>query len=242
MKEVFGAGLCRLLIINSRNPEKISEEPIQDIWTSCMPAYDFYKHNIQRQIEQQQLLQQQQLSSPDSTTPSEFAQLIQPKIQNVQIGNYLSKQDLQYVGAMVEELIVNGVVPHMERKIRSINQHVGNTKRGFGSKLKTMFNLGKGRNSETTNVSPYYGDSGVTVGSNRFVFSTPEIQIRRMADYCFMLKDYEIALQTYRLIVNDFKNNKQDWKFYAGVQVFWFVYFFVLMNAVGIHWIVYTIQ
>lgn len=45
------------------------------------------------------------------------------------------------------------------------------------------------------------------------------MQVRRMADYCFMLHDYETALATYRLIAPDFKNGK-DFKYFAGTQEF----------------------
>jgi hypothetical protein len=237
MKEVFGAGLCRLLIINSRNPERGVEEPLPDIWTRCMPRYDLYRHNVQNQIEQQLLLQQQQLGT-DNSTQSDFAQLIQPpSLQPTPIGHFLSKQDLQYIANMVEEMIVNGVVPHMERKIRSINQTAGANKRGLGNKIKTMFTFKRGT-GDTPTASPLSGD-GITVGGNRFVYSTPEIQLRRMADYCFMLHDYEVALTTYRLISADFKNNKQDWKFYAGTQV---CLYFINSNKKGIYWIMCFIQ
>lgn len=45
-----------------------------------------------------------------------------------------------------------------------------------------------------------------------------ESQIRVLADYAFMLRDYDLALQNYRLLSSDYKTDKA-WKRYAGVQV-----------------------
>lgn len=45
-----------------------------------------------------------------------------------------------------------------------------------------------------------------------------ESQIRVLADYAFMLHDYDLALQNYRLLSSDYKTDKA-WKRYAGVQV-----------------------
>ena len=45
-----------------------------------------------------------------------------------------------------------------------------------------------------------------------------ESQIRVLADYAFMLRDYDLALQNYRLLSGDYKTDKA-WKRYAGVQV-----------------------
>lgn len=45
-----------------------------------------------------------------------------------------------------------------------------------------------------------------------------ESQIRVLADYAFMLRDYDLALANYRLLSSDYKTDKA-WKRYAGVQV-----------------------
>jgi hypothetical protein len=37
-----------------------------------------------------------------------------------------------------------------------------------------------------------------------------EMQIRKMADYCFFLQDYETAASTYRLAMSDFKTIGKD--------------------------------
>lgn len=56
----------------------------------------------------------------------------------------------------------------------------------------------------------------------RYVFSSPESQIRVLGDYAFMLRDYELALSNYRLLSTDYKLDK-SWKRYAGVQVLGYV-------------------
>lgn len=42
MKELFGASCCRLLTINSRDPNG-NEKLIEDMWTSCIPRFDLFQ-------------------------------------------------------------------------------------------------------------------------------------------------------------------------------------------------------
>lgn len=60
--------------------------------------------------------------------------------------------------------------------------------------------------------------SPILLNFGRYIYSSPESQIRVLADYAFMLHDYELALSTYRLLSSDYKTDKA-WKRYAGVQV-----------------------
>jgi hypothetical protein len=118
------------------------------------------------------------------------------------IGKFLSQQDLSYVAALVDEVVTTGIIPSMERKIKHINSTVVSKKKGIRGTFSNWFGTKKKEEIVT----------GKSQGS-------AEIQIRRMADYCFMLRDYETALATYKLVSSDFKNNK-DLKHYAGTMEF----------------------
>lgn len=45
----------------------------------------------------------------------------------------------------------------------------------------------------------------------------PEAIMRRLADYCFMLRDWKLALSTYDILRTDFQNDKA-WRHYAGAS------------------------
>ena len=51
----------------------------------------------------------------------------------------------------------------------------------------------------------------------RFGAKSIEFQIRRMGDYAFMLHDYDVALQTYKMVSSDFRNNKKAMKLFGGI-------------------------
>ncbi len=51
-----------------------------------------------------------------------------------------------------------------------------------------------------------------------YAHHTPEAQMRKLADYAFMLRDYKFALSVYDSVKKDFSADKA-WKYYAGAQV-----------------------
>lgn len=124
--------------------------------------------------------------------------------QSANFGRYLSTQDISYISVLVDEIVTAGILPSMERKIKSINTTIVTKKKGFRGTFSSWF--GTKKKDETTT-------------SGRYTYQTQEIQIRRMADYCFMLRDYDTALSTYKIISSDFKGNK-DLKHYAGTMEF----------------------
>lgn len=119
-------------------------------------------------------------------------------------GKYLSLHDMSYIASLVDELVTNGIIPHLERKIKNINLTIASKKKGISGALSTWFRKKK------DDVSP----------SGRYSYASSEIQLRKMADYCFLLRDYDSALTTYKLAASEFKNNKQDMKHYAGANEF----------------------
>jgi hypothetical protein len=54
-------------------------------------------------------------------------------------GQYLSASDLQSVHALTVELIMKGVLPHIEKKMRFLHGQVATQRKGFGNRLKAMF-------------------------------------------------------------------------------------------------------
>ena len=56
-------------------------------------------------------------------------------------------------------------------------------------------------------------------GYKSFPYNGPEFIMRRLADYCFMLRDYKAALNTYDAVRKDFQASEKYVKYLAGVQV-----------------------
>ncbi|KAM7505064.1 hypothetical protein LguiB_003968 [Lonicera macranthoides] len=131
------------------------------------------------------------------------------------LGCFLSIEDLDELKDMVQDLSSKHIIPHMEQKIRLLNQQVAATRKGFRNQIKNLW-WRKGKDDTPDNPSgPMY------------TFNSIESQIRVLADYAFMLRDYELALSNYRLLSTDYKLDKA-WKQYAGVQEMMGLTYFML--------------
>ncbi|KAL5709076.1 hypothetical protein ACHQM5_019802 [Ranunculus cassubicifolius] len=120
------------------------------------------------------------------------------------LGCYLNIDDLDEIKDLIQDLSSKHIIPHMEQKIRLLNQQVSATRKGFKNTIKYLWKKGKEETPEAP-TGPMY------------TFSSNESQIRLLGDYAFMLRDYELALSSYRLLSTDYRLDKA-WKRYAGVQ------------------------
>lgn len=134
---------------------------------------------------------------------------------NQQLGCFLNVDDIDELRNAMQDLSSKHIIPHMELKIRILNQQVSATRKGLRNQIKNLW-WRKGKED-----GPDY-PSGPT-----YTFSSIESQIRLLGDYAFMLRDYELALSNYRLISTDYKLDKA-WKHYAGVQEMMGLTYFML--------------
>ncbi|CAM6094407.1 unnamed protein product [Calypogeia fissa] len=120
-------------------------------------------------------------------------------------GCYINTIDTEELTDFVLDISVKHIIPSMEVKIRTLYQQVSATRKGLKNQIKNLWwRKGKDDVPDVSN-GPLY------------TYSSPESQIRVLADFAFMLHDYELALSTYRLLSSDYKTDKA-WKRYAGVQ------------------------
>ncbi|GAB2272637.1 hypothetical protein Dimus_007459 [Dionaea muscipula] len=121
------------------------------------------------------------------------------------LGRFLSTHDADEIKLFMQDLATKHIIPHMEQKIRLLNQQVSATRKGFRNQIKNLWWRKGKEDAPDTPDGPVY------------TYSSNESQIRLLGDYAFMLRDYELALSNYRLISTDYKLDKA-WKHYAGVQ------------------------
>ncbi|CAN6811358.1 hypothetical protein Bca4012_000863 [Brassica carinata] len=121
------------------------------------------------------------------------------------LGCALTGDDIVEIKDLMQEFASRHIIPHMEQKVRDLNQQISATRKGLRNQIKNLWwRKGKDDVPDSTKGSMY-------------TFSSTESQIRILGDYAFMLHDYELALSSYRLISTDYKLDKA-WKHYAGVQ------------------------
>ncbi|CAG8551197.1 225_t:CDS:10 [Funneliformis mosseae] len=139
-------------------------------------------------------------------------------------GQYLSENDITGIHNFVGILVRQSIVPNMERNIRHWNEQVASSRRGITGRLfsasRRYFSTGI---KSTTAVqqsaqSPFVSNTHTTNPAIQiYAHNTPEAQMRKLADYAFMLRDYKFAHSVYDSVKKDFSADKA-WKYYAGAQ------------------------
>ncbi|KAG0634270.1 ER-golgi trafficking TRAPP I complex 85 kDa subunit-domain-containing protein [Tuber brumale] len=126
----------------------------------------------------------------------------------------LPDSDATGIQTMVREMTQVSVIPFMERCIATWNDQVASRRRGisgrFISMSKRYFSTSSSRNSTSSS-------SNYDALNQSYPPSSPEAQMRKLADYAFMVRDWRLAHSIYELLRTDFNNDKA-WKYHAGAQ------------------------
>jgi hypothetical protein len=119
------------------------------------------------------------------------------------LGNCLSINDRVAIRHYLANLISTSLLPALERRVARLNALVSERKKGVRNVLKSFWRTGKTK-EESQHKSVYKYDS-------------IENQTRLLGDTLFLVTDYEGALGMYRLIKDDFKQDKAH-AHHGGVQ------------------------
>ncbi|KAI5281001.1 hypothetical protein KEM54_003467 [Ascosphaera aggregata] len=131
---------------------------------------------------------------------------------------YLFDSDVTALRAFVRELVAQSVIPHMENRVAIWNDQVASKRRGFSGKFMSISRRWAGFGSTSRSSSFSSSASGnYDMRGQFYSFDCAEAQLRKMADYAFMLRDYKLANSTYELVRGDFSHDKA-WRYYAGAH------------------------
>ncbi|XP_077272464.1 trafficking protein particle complex subunit 8 homolog l(3)76BDm [Temnothorax americanus] len=129
-----------------------------------------------------------------------------PNYVVAQHGARLSTQDLERLRTLITEFCLRSLLPYVEKQIGLLNDVISNKRvsRSLFSATKRWF---------TTNKPGVPG----SVPSNAVIYTTesPELQLRRLGDLCFIFGHYSLAYQAYHSAKRDFAAD-QAWVYYAG--------------------------
>jgi hypothetical protein len=105
----------------------------------------------------------------------------------------------------------------MERSVATWNEQILSRRRGLSGRFMSLSKrwtpFGSSRNSSSSLTASSNSNYDSLQGFYRP--DSPEAIMRRLADYCFMLRDWKLALSTYDILRTDFQNDKA-WRHYAG--------------------------
>ena len=126
------------------------------------------------------------------------------------LGSCMTVSDRARVRKYLTQLVATAVLPSMERRIADLNAIVSDRKKGVKNVLKSFWGGRKKEDEESTPTT-------VTQGSVQYRHDSVETQVRLLADSLFLMRDYDAAYSMYRLIKDDFKQDK-SWMHYASVH------------------------
>lgn len=136
-------------------------------------------------------------------------------------GQFLSGKDVDELSAFVREFATQLVIPFMERNVANWNETIAASRRGLTGKLfsvsKKYFGAQSKQPLPTTSIS----------STSSYHYTSPEAQLRKLADYSFMLQDYKLALSVYDTVRKDFSTDKA-FKHLAGAHVFIFYFYYFI--------------
>lgn len=204
MKERFGPGCCSVVRVNS-----------------LVPNTDLLSDDAAKEGEEWEIAP----SSPFvvNAVSDQYKACLANVSNNPIRGTCLSDFDKYAIRRFVANMVVAGLVPAMERRISNLNAAVSNAKRGVKNVIKSLWR--KPKESILTNVTGYSdgqkemnNSQDLSSGSSvKYRFDSIEAQTRLLADTLFLVRDYEAALGVYRLVKDDYKQDKAV-LFYASVQ------------------------
>ncbi|KAF1966069.1 hypothetical protein BU23DRAFT_544960 [Bimuria novae-zelandiae CBS 107.79] len=129
---------------------------------------------------------------------------------------YIPESDVTAIKTFVRELVAQSMVPHMERNIQQWNEQVLARRRGLSGRFMSLSKRWTAFGSSRTSSASAISSSNSNYDPRGFYRpDAPEALMRRLADYCFMLRDTKLALSTYEILTTDFNNDKA-WQHYAG--------------------------
>jgi hypothetical protein len=142
----------------------------------------------------------------------------------VDYGKYLNTEDITGLRVFVREMVVQSLVPFMERNIQLWNEQVAAARRGisgrfFGASRRLFGSSARSPNPHSVQSIPAFGPN-IPIGTTTITIyphNAPEAQMRKLADFAFMLRDYKFALNIYEAVKRDYATDKA-WKHHAGIQ------------------------
>ncbi|XP_053570976.1 trafficking protein particle complex subunit 8 isoform X2 [Bombina bombina] len=118
-------------------------------------------------------------------------------------GTCLTLTDHDRIRQFIQEFTFRGLLPHIEKTIRQLNDQLISRKglsRSLFSATKKWFS---GSKVPEKNINELKNTSGLL-----YPPEAPELQIRKMADLCFLVQHYDLAYSCYHTAKKDFLSDQ----------------------------------
>ncbi|XP_053285901.1 trafficking protein particle complex subunit 8 isoform X1 [Pleuronectes platessa] len=118
-------------------------------------------------------------------------------------GACLTLNDHDHIRQFIQEFTSRGLLPHIEKNIRQLNDQLVSRKglsRSLFTATKKWFGGGKAPEKSISEPKSTFG--------LLYPPEAPELQIRKMADLCFLVQHYELAYNCYHTAKKDFLSDQ----------------------------------
>ncbi|XP_027605828.1 trafficking protein particle complex subunit 8 isoform X1 [Pipra filicauda] len=234
MKQRYGTQGCYLLKINSRVSNRGTDEQIPDPWSQYLQkntiqnqdCYEDYtavsskntdhlisdgldseiKDGLSNNFKTHPLQLDHPSGSLDSADYTKAAASLQDSKKSnsgTPHGACLTLTDHDRIRQFIQEFTFRGLLPHIEKTIRQLNDQLISRKglsRSLFSATKKWFS---GSKVPEKSINELKNTSGLL-----YPPEAPELQIRKMADLCFLVQHYELAYSCYHTAKKDFLNDQ----------------------------------
>ncbi|XP_016339879.1 trafficking protein particle complex subunit 8 isoform X4 [Sinocyclocheilus anshuiensis] len=144
----------------------------------------------------------QSVNNVDMTRPQKQASVTSHTTPTPR-GTCLTLNDHDHIRQFIQEFTFRGLLPHIEKNIRQLNDQLVSRKglsRSLFSATKKLFGGGK---VPEKSIAELKNTAGLLYPSE-----APELQIRKMADLCFLVQHYELAYNCYHTAKKDFLSDQ----------------------------------
>ncbi|KAL6108632.1 trappc8 [Pungitius sinensis] len=233
MKQRYGHQGCYLLKVNSRSFSAEDDEQMPDPWSQYL-----HRSNLQNQEEEDAAVNSGPVENKasaaevdSSPTPEKDGASTSLERHPLQLdtalcaehpepkkgarepeslvgaagshGACLTLNDHDHIRQFIQEFTFRGLLPHIEKNIRQLNDQLVSRKglsRSLFTATKKWFGGGK---VPEKGVSEPKSTCGLL-----YPPEAPELQIRKMADLCFLVQHYELAYSCYHTAKKDFLSDQ----------------------------------
>uniref|UniRef100_A0A8K9Y0Z5 Trafficking protein particle complex 8 n=1 Tax=Oncorhynchus mykiss TaxID=8022 RepID=A0A8K9Y0Z5_ONCMY len=223
MKQRYGSQGCYLLKINSRTAAAGTDEQIPDPWSQYLNksslqsqaflvdlAGDFNAGKVKSGLPNFHQHLETAIDMPGSldclravATETKTTTVYTGVAAGTSHGACLTLNDHNRLRLFIQEFTFRGLLPHIEKNIRQLNDQLVSRKglsRSLFSVTKKLFGGGK---VPEKSIAELKNTSGLLYHPE-----APELQIRKMADLCFLVQHYELAYSCYHTAKKDFLSDQ----------------------------------
>uniref|UniRef100_A0A8C4HYD8 Trafficking protein particle complex subunit 8 n=1 Tax=Dicentrarchus labrax TaxID=13489 RepID=A0A8C4HYD8_DICLA len=225
MKQRYGSQGCYLLKMNSRTFSAEEDEQIPDPWSQYLQrsnlvkscgnitkfGHCFLPDGVSNSLENHPLQLETASSSGTLHTLSAVNADLKKGARDPETlaggagshGACLTLNDHDHIRQFIQEFTFRGLLPHIEKNIRQLNDQLVSRKglsRSLFTATKKWFGGGK---VPEKSISEPKSTCGLL-----YPPEAPELQIRKMADLCFLVQHYELAYSCYHTAKKDFLSDQ----------------------------------